>query len=160
MAELLLLSSSYTSLWLVSNDFACSILLNCPPSQFMSLPDRRDWMFFQTLARRREYLVSLSAPRRHDSHLPVFAINLLTSLGYRENRRGKGAFEEQTVQHSAGSDSHAGSTLPPLSFAKSHTVSSRGVVIDVSKYFLPQQKQPLADCLAPHTADGRNRSIP
>jgi hypothetical protein len=62
----------------------------------------------------------------------VFAISLLTTLGYREVYRGKGTFDEQTAQRSASSSDGTAPTFESLSFAKPHTVTSRGVIVDVS----------------------------
>ena len=63
----------------------------------------------------------------------MFVINLLTSLSYREVHYGTGAFDEKTVQHSAGSTGSAPSTFGPLSFARPHIVAARGVMVDVSQ---------------------------
>ncbi|KAF9651645.1 hypothetical protein BDM02DRAFT_3110410 [Thelephora ganbajun] len=98
--------------WLLVYGGAAAVVQLLYFAVFISLPARRDWMFFQTLARR------------------LFAINLLTTLSYREAHRGKGAFDEQTIQRSIGSTNRATPTLGSLSFNKSHAVTSRGVVVD------------------------------
>lgn len=66
---------------------------------------------------------------------PVFAINMLTTLGYRKVDHGKGTFKEQTVQSSTGSSSttRTAPVVGPLSFAKPYQVASRGVMINVSR---------------------------
>lgn len=74
---------------------------------FISLPGRRDWMFFQTLARR------------------LFAINLLTTLSYREVNQGKGVFDEQTLQCSTGSAGRA----TPLYFHRPRAATG-GIMVD------------------------------
>lgn len=67
------------------------------------------------------------------SRFTVFAISLVTTLGYREVDHGKGTFDEQTIQRSAGSIGRAAPMVGPLSFAKPHTAASRGVIVNVSQ---------------------------
>jgi hypothetical protein len=91
-------------------------------------------MFFQVIARRCKHQIQIQ--KRMDTpdlRFAVFVINLLTTLGYREVDHGKGRFDEQTIQRSAGSVGSAAPNVGPLSFAKPPIAASRGVMVNVSK---------------------------